>query len=46
MFLSYDNRSGLESTDQGFTATADKRPLFVGTRFEGRLFVLDAPSHG
>lgn len=35
LFLSYDNRNGLESTDQDSTATGDKRPLFVGTRFEG-----------
>lgn len=35
LFLSYANRSALESTDQGFTSTGDKRPLFVGTRFDG-----------
>lgn len=31
----YTDRSALDSNDQGFTNSADKRPLFVGTRFEG-----------
>ena len=34
-FFSYDQRSALRSTDQDYTASADKRPLFVGTAFEG-----------
>ena len=33
-FFSYDQRSALHSTDQDFTASADKRPLFAGTRFD------------
>ncbi|MFK4872353.1 TonB-dependent receptor domain-containing protein [Novosphingobium sp. ZW T3_23] len=33
--FSYTDRSALDSTDQDFTASADKRPLFEGTRFEG-----------
>lgn len=35
LFASYDHRTALEADDQDFTASADKRPLFVGTRFEG-----------
>lgn len=35
LFLDYTDRSSLRASDQGFTASADKRPLFVGTRFEG-----------
>ncbi len=35
-FGSYDRGTGLLSTDQDFTASSDKRPLFVGTRFEGQ----------
>lgn len=34
-FFSYDQRSALRSTDQDFTASADTRPLFVGTAFAG-----------
>jgi outer membrane receptor protein involved in Fe transport len=34
-FLSYDQRTALRTTDQDYTASADKRPLFVGTRFDG-----------
>jgi outer membrane receptor protein involved in Fe transport len=34
-FLSYDQRTALRSTDQDYTASADKRPLFTGTRFDG-----------
>lgn len=35
IFFSHDDRSTLDSTDQGFTSTADKRPLFAGTAFAG-----------
>lgn len=35
VFLSYTDRTALRSLDQDYTASADKRPLFVGTRFEG-----------
>lgn len=35
LFASYDRGTGLLTTDQYFTASADRRPLFVGTRFEG-----------
>jgi outer membrane receptor protein involved in Fe transport len=34
-FLAYDQRTALRSTDQNYTASADKRPLFAGTRFDG-----------
>jgi outer membrane receptor protein involved in Fe transport len=34
-FLSYDQRTALRSTDQDYTASADKRPLFTDTRFAG-----------
>jgi outer membrane receptor protein involved in Fe transport len=34
-FLSYDQRTALRTTDQDYTASADKRPLFVGTAFDG-----------
>jgi iron complex outermembrane receptor protein len=34
-FVSYDQRTALRSRDQDFTASADKRPLFTGTRFDG-----------
>jgi iron complex outermembrane receptor protein len=34
-FGSYDKGTGLLSTEQDFTASSDKRPLFVGTRFDG-----------
>jgi iron complex outermembrane receptor protein len=33
-FLNYNKRSELRSTDQDYTATADKRPLFAGTRLD------------
>lgn len=42
-FGSYDRGTGLLSTDQDFTASSDRRPLFVGTRFEGSN-VLDGTS--
>jgi outer membrane receptor protein involved in Fe transport len=35
LFGNYDTRSALRAQDQDFTAYADKRPLFVGTEFEG-----------
>ncbi|MCI4592141.1 TonB-dependent receptor [Sphingobium sp. BYY-5] len=35
LFGSYDHGTGLESTEQYFTASSDKRDLFDGTRFEG-----------
>lgn len=34
-FANYTDRNGLRSGDQDFTASADKRPLFKGTAFEG-----------
>ncbi len=34
-FVSYDQRTALRTRDQAFTASADKRPLFTGTRFDG-----------
>ncbi|CAN7509690.1 TonB-dependent receptor plug domain-containing protein [Caulobacter sp. LjRoot300] len=34
-FLTYDQRTALRTGDQDYTASADKRPLFVGTAFEG-----------
>jgi outer membrane receptor protein involved in Fe transport len=34
-FLSYDQRTALRTTDQDYTASADKRPLFAGTSFAG-----------
>lgn len=34
-FVSYDHRTALRSLDQDYTASADKRPLFTGTRFDG-----------
>jgi iron complex outermembrane recepter protein len=34
-FVNYTNRSSLDAQDQDYTASADRRPLFVGTRFEG-----------
>jgi len=34
-FVSYDKRSALRSLDQIYTASADKRVLFTGTRFDG-----------
>lgn len=33
LFLNYDNRTELSTTDQDFTASLDKRPLFAGTGF-------------
>lgn len=41
--FSYTDRTALKSTDQSFTSSADKRPLFVGTAFEG-LATLDRRS--
>lgn len=35
LFASYDTRTSLNALDQDYTASADKRPLFAGTRFEG-----------
>ena len=35
LFVNYTDRSALESGDQDFTASADKRPLFIDTGFEG-----------
>lgn len=35
LFANYDHGTGLLSTEQDFTASSDKRDLFVGTRFEG-----------
>lgn len=34
LFASYTDRTALDASDQAYTASADKRPLFVGTRFE------------
>jgi iron complex outermembrane receptor protein len=33
--VSYDQRAALRTTDQIYTASADKRVLFTGTRFDG-----------
>ncbi|MEC3909400.1 TonB-dependent receptor [Sphingobium sp. CR2-8] len=35
LFGSYDRGTGLDSTEQYFTASSDKRNLFEGTRFAG-----------
>lgn len=35
VFLGYTGRSDLSTTDQDWTATADRRDFFVGTDFEG-----------
>lgn len=35
LFGSYDRGTGLDSTEQYYTASSDKRDLFVGTEFEG-----------
>lgn len=35
LFGSYDRGTGLDSTEQYFTRSSDRRPLFEGTRFEG-----------
>ena len=35
LFANYDRGTGLDSTEQSFTASSDRRALFVGTRFEG-----------
>lgn len=35
LFASYDRGTGLRSTEQYFTASSDRRGLFVGTPFEG-----------
>ena len=34
-FVSYDKRTALRTLDQIYTASADKRVLFTGTRFDG-----------
>lgn len=34
-FANYTDRTELSSADQYYTSSADKRPLFVGTAFEG-----------
>ena len=34
-FFNYDHRDELSTLDQSFTASDDKRPLFVGTGFSG-----------
>lgn len=34
LFLNYDDRSELKTTDQDYTASLDKRALFTGTGFE------------
>lgn len=33
--VAYDKRSALRTSDQAYTASADKRGLFTGTRFDG-----------
>ncbi len=33
-FVSYDQRTRMRSTDQDYTASLDRRPLFAGTRFD------------
>ena len=33
--VTYDKRSALRTLDQDYTASADKRGLFTGTRFDG-----------
>jgi len=35
LFASYTDRTPLRSSEQDYTASDDKRPLFVGTRFAG-----------
>ena len=35
LFADYTNRSALNASDQDYTASADKTPLFAGTRFQG-----------
>lgn len=35
LFFNYDHGTGLGTSEQSFTASQDRRPLFVGTRFEG-----------
>ena len=35
LFASYDKRDGVVASDFDYTRSLDKRPLFVGTRFEG-----------
>lgn len=35
LFANYTNRTALNAWDQDYTASDDKRPLFVGTAFEG-----------
>ncbi|MET0275150.1 MAG: TonB-dependent receptor [Phenylobacterium sp.] len=35
VFLNYADKTALRAYDQGYTSSADKRPLFAGTRFDG-----------
>ena len=35
VFASYTDRTALDAQDQDYTRSLDRRPLFVGTRFEG-----------
>lgn len=35
LFASYDYREGIRAADFDYTRSSDKRPLFVGTRFDG-----------
>lgn len=35
LFANYTNRTPLRSSEQDYTASDDKRPLFAGTRFDG-----------
>ena len=35
LFLNYNQRTALRAGDQDYTASADKRPLFAGTHFDG-----------
>lgn len=35
LFASYERRTMMRSVEQDYTASDDKRPLFVGTRFDG-----------
>lgn len=35
VFASYTDRTALDALDQDYTSSLDRRPLFVGTRFDG-----------
>jgi outer membrane receptor protein involved in Fe transport len=37
LYYEYTDQSSLKSSDQPFTASADKRPLFAGTRFDSAI---------